>query len=163
MTNSRDPLISRAASILASELHVLTEHLGVGDRFAVLPSSDLCYSLELLIPDLLRQHYPEWETESLDGIFVARATKTGETAAELLGTCILISDQTITPFLLELQGQKGGEGVASVRLALGEPGSGTLGISGPKCNSVDAKLLLANLPARVGRVQWSYTAVADRS
>jgi hypothetical protein len=84
-------------SQLASELRALVREFQVGDQFTVAPSADICSSLELFLPQVLRIRYREWLEESLDGIFVARALKTGPAAAQLAGTCILISDQTVTP------------------------------------------------------------------
>jgi hypothetical protein len=120
--------------------------------------------MELFIPGVLRQRYPEWEKESLDGIFVARATKTSSAAAELMGTCILISDQTVTPFLVDLELSQKAEldGVTAIRVMLGEPGSGPLGISGPPCNSPDAQRLLMSLVDRIDKVAWSYALRSDK-
>ena len=160
MTGSGGRQVSRnVVSQLASELHDLMQGLPIGAQFAVPSSADICYSLELFIPGVLRQRYPEWEKESLDGIFVARATKTGSAAAELIGTCILITDQTVTPFLLDLNVSQQGDSdaVTAVRVMLGEPGSGPLGISGPPCNSRDAQRLLMSLVDKIDEVAWSYT------
>lgn len=145
-------------SQLASELQELMAELPIGARFAVLESEDICHSLELFVPLVLRSRYPEWENESLDGIFVARAIKTSQAEAEIIGTCILISDQTVTPFLLNLEISEKFEtkSVTAVRVLLGEPGGGRLGISGPPCNSRGAQQLLMSLVDRIGEVSWSY-------
>ena len=71
-------------ALLASELGALLRGVPVGSEFDVAPSSDFCASLELVIPGLIRHHHPKWARESLDGIFVARARKTGAAAAELV-------------------------------------------------------------------------------
>jgi hypothetical protein len=141
---------------LALELKVLMSDVPVGSDFAVAPSSDLCFSLELLIPRMLRLDYPEWMRESLDGVFVARARRTAPAAAELVGTCILISDQAVTPFQVSLVLSPSGDTLESYRVRIGEPGNGPLGISGPDCNSPEAITLLANLISRLDRVTWSY-------
>lgn len=156
--SQRSGSASCLSSQLAAELEELMESLPVGTNFTVPPSAHICYSLELFLPHVLRQHYSEWEKESLDGVFVARATKTCSDTAEFAGTCILISDQTITPFIADLQILREGDtrSVAVVRLFLGEPGGGALGISGPSCNSRDAQRLLATLLDRIDDVQWSY-------
>lgn len=145
-------------SQLASELHDLLQGIPIGAQFAVPPSANICYSLELFIPGVMRRRYPEWEKESLDGIFVARAIKTGSAAAELMGTCILISDQTVTPFFvdLKLSQRAHSDAVTAIRVMLGEPGGGPLGISGPPCNSPEAQRLLMSLVDRIDKVAWSY-------
>lgn len=141
---------------LAAELKQLLDGMPANSHFEVPPSADVCHSLELFLPRTLRVQYPEWEKESLDGIFVARATKTGARTAEFVGTCILISDQTVTPFSVELD-VAGPQGPVTVlSLNLGEPGTGPLGISGPVANSKDAQRLLACLLDRIDDIAWSY-------
>lgn len=141
---------------LAAELKQLLDGLPNGSHFEVPPSSGLCYCLELFLPCMLRDQYPEWEKESLDGIFVADATKTGPSTAEIVGTCILISDQTVTPFCVELEVAGANGPVTALRLSLGEPGTGPLGISGPIANSKHAQRLLACLLDRIDDIAWSY-------
>ncbi len=156
--------IDRLNSQLAKELDELIRGLPVGAHFDVLPSSDICYSLELFLPRLLLKHYPEWEDESLDGIFVARAIKTGPATAELVGTCILITDQTVTPFITELEVVRtcNPSLVAAIRLMLGVPGTGALGISGPPCNSRDAQRLFTSLIDKVEDMEWVYSLEPQR-
>lgn len=147
----------RLSAQLAAELRELLDGLPVGSHFEVHPGADICYCLELFLPRAIREQHAEWEKESLDGIFVARATKTGPTTAELVGTAILISDQAVTPFVVELGAAEVGGAVALQRLDLGEPGAGPLGISGPPANSKDAQRLLATLLDRLDEVAWSYS------
>ena len=111
---------------------------------------------ELFLPRCLREVYPEWANESLDGLFVARATKTGPASAVFVGTCILISDQTVTPFAVELGAIEETEHAIVVQLKLGEPGAGPLGIAGPPVNSTQAEALLASLLDRIDGVAWCY-------
>src|ERR1700686_103938 len=59
--------------------------------------------LEWLLPNIFEEIYPEWRDLTLDGIYEVLARKTGEDEAEILGLCIFISDQTLTPFRLHLQ------------------------------------------------------------
>ena len=124
-------------------------------------SARMCFAMEAVIPQLLCRTYPEWEKEGLDGFFVARARKTGPAAVELVGTCILITDQTVTPFMITLEASPSGEAIASYRLNLGEPGSGHLGISVARCNSKQASELLALLTTRLDCIAWSYTIASD--
>lgn len=157
------PIRRGLVSQLASELRELLRGIAIGAEFTVPPSADFCYSLELVVPGLLRQRHPEWSKESLDGIFVARAIKTAAEGAEFVGTCILISDQTVTPFLLtlEIRAADGPDVTLDARINLGEPGGGSLGISGPPCNSRDADRLLSGLVDRLDDVAWSYVLVAE--
>ena len=60
-------------------------------------------SLEWFLPDVLQETHPEWRNESLDGICPSIARKTGDNEIEIIGVCILISDQTMTPLHVRLQ------------------------------------------------------------
>jgi len=141
--------------LAASQVKVCLEGVAIGAPLPVDSSSDLCNTLELLIPKMLRTEHPEWEKESIDGFFFAYSVKTGVRAAELAGTCILISDQTVTPFLVNISLSDVGS-FASFRIRLGEPGSGSLDISGPECNSRAAQEMLYALNTRIDQVEWAY-------
>lgn len=141
---------------VASELWALVAEIPIGAEFTVAPSSELSSSLELFLPMLLSHHHLEWTKESLDGVFVALARKTGSESVQIAGTCILISDQTVTPFLLYLSLSSSHTTITAFRVYLGEPGGGSLGISGPECNSKDAKRLLATLSGRLSGIKWTY-------
>jgi hypothetical protein len=151
----------RLAGHVATELKALLAGIPVGREFDVKPSQEICSSLELLVPALLRVRHPEWDRESLDGVFVARARKTGDAAVQLAGTCILISDQTVTAFLVDLSLSSSGESIGSYRVRLGTPGGGPLGISGPECDSPEAKELLVNVVTRLKDICWSYSIASD--
>lgn len=141
--------------IAASQLAACLRGVEVSSPLSIDSSSELCYTLELLIPAILRRTHWEWENESIDGFFFASATKTSDQSADLVGTCILIRDQTVTPFLLNLSLTEPTK-LGSVRIRLGEPGGGPLGISGPASTSRAAQELLAMLVARLDGVNWVY-------
>lgn len=142
--------------LVGTQLGALLGLVDVGAQLPIGPPCALCDVLELLVPQILRRKYEEWETESLDGFFFASAVKTDEESAELVGICILITDQTVTPIALDLTLLKGS--LHSLRVRLGEAGRGSLGISGPDCNSPDARELLLALNARLDRIEWVYDA-----
>lgn len=141
--------------LAANQLAARLKGLAVGSPLSVDSSSDLCDTLEMLIPGVLRRDHREWEKESIDGFFFSHAIKSDECSSELAGTCILISDQTVTPFALNLS-LADTAGFRSFRIRLGEPGGGPLGISGPVCNSRAAQKMLLTLDARLDRVAWVY-------
>ena len=158
MNTPETPRAPQALEVqIASELSTMLHSVPDGSVFVVHPSDDFCYSLELFMPMMLAKRFPEWEKESLDGIFVAEARKIRDSAAQFAGTCILISDQTVTPFFVEIALSPSGDSIRSFRVRLGEPGKGRLGISGPACNSVDAQQLLATVTRRLNDIDWSYT------
>ena len=162
MTRSSDGLGNPSLeSQLASELREVLRATPLGGQFTLAPSAEICSSLEFFLPKVLRIRYPEWEKESLDGIFIASASRIGRVALQLGGTCILISDQTVTPFLVELEMSEANLSIVAFRLFLGEAGGGPLGISGPECNSQDAKRLLETFPSRLGSIKWRYSVASD--
>lgn len=141
---------------LASELGALLKGAAVGAELAISPSAPVCYTLELFLPEKLRHRYAEWARESLDGFFIASAKKIGPAAVDLVGTCILIGDQTVTPFRAGFAISDAGDSISAHRVRVGEPGHGPLGISGPPCNSKAARRLLEGLIARLDSVRWVY-------
>jgi hypothetical protein len=64
---------------------------------------DLLSALEYYLPQTLSEIHQEWDHESLDGIYPNVVRKTAERRIEIVGWCILISDQTMTPLELELE------------------------------------------------------------
>lgn len=148
----------RSESRVASEIARLLRDVPLDAELAIEPLSELCSSLERFVPQLLFEHYDEWRGESLDGVYVARATKTTSHTLSLLGTCILISDQTVVPFYAAFAVNASRDAIESFEISIGEPGGGPLGISGPPCGSGQATRLHHRLPARfdLGRIEWVY-------
>ncbi|MEQ1507826.1 MAG: hypothetical protein ABMB14_36695 [Myxococcota bacterium] len=153
---------SKAEGALARALRGMLSSLPTGAQVATV-SLDVCESLERFAPELLRLEHAAWEGESLDGVMPTRVIKTGPDTIEMLGTCILISDQTVTPFLFEFEVAEGRDAIRMYHLRLGEPGDGPLGISGPPCNSGAATRLASRLEGRLelGRVAWVYMSRGD--
>ncbi|GGJ19399.1 hypothetical protein [Deinococcus roseus] len=141
---------------IAAELTACLEQTAVGAEFKVEPAADLSSALEFYLPQLLSQHHSEWEWESLDGVLTTSAIKLDADTAELSGMCILISDQTVTPFFIRLQLSSSHDSIAAYRVLLGEPGGGRLGISGPICTSDRAQILLITLKERLQNIRWVY-------
>jgi hypothetical protein len=141
--------------VAAEQVANYLEPVPIGSSLAIDSSAPLCAILELLVPEVLRRSNPEWQEESIDGFFFSSAIKTGDASAELVGTCILISDQTVTPFALSIHVSDRHQ-LDALRIRLGEPGTGPLRISGPACNSRAARTMLMTLNQRVERVHWVY-------
>jgi hypothetical protein len=141
---------------VASELSALMKDGAIGTEFPVASNAAVCYALELFLPALLRARFAEWQRESLDGFGIASARKVGPSAVELAGICILISDQTVTPFCAHFVVSPDSSSISAYRVRVGEAGHGPLGISGPDCNSRGARRLLDSLMARMESVCWVY-------
>lgn len=148
----RSPDLRRLA---AEQVASYLDQVAVGSSLPIGSSAVLCDILELLVPEILRRSNPEWQTESIDGFFISSAVKTDDLSAEMQGTCILISDQAVTPFAFSMR-LCDPHHLESLRIRLGEPGSGPLRISGPASNSRAAEELLRALDARIEAVDWVY-------
>jgi len=64
-------------------------------------------------------------------------------------------DETVTPFTLNLSMSDEAK-LNRVRIRLGEPGGGRLGISGPVVSSSDVLKSLWALDARLETIDWVY-------
>lgn len=161
-TTGSNHLDSNTESSIVSELSVLLKQTPVGSGFQLEPSSNLCFLLEIAIPQILSCHHSEWQGETLDGIFVASAQKLDLESAQLSGTCILMRDQSLTPFSLRLVLDASLSKLASCQILLGESGRGHLGISGPSCHSDKGQILQYTLMERISHIQWVYAIQLDQ-
>jgi hypothetical protein len=82
---------------------------------------------EFFLPKVLREIRAHWEEdESLDGFLPAIARKTGPREAEIVGHCILISDQTVAPFHLRVQIAADVDEICWMELRVGETENGKM-------------------------------------
>ena len=121
-------------------------------------------ALERVLPDALAQEQPYWQYESLDGILPEVARKTNPREAEILGLCVLISDQTLTPVHVRIAVSGNADEIAWLDCKLGEKGDGSGGL---QRIPYDADRLSKELYL-VGRyapdIHWAYsTKVASRA
>lgn len=77
-------------------------------------------ALEYFIPQVLREIHAEWKHESLDAVFPETATKTAELEIEIIGTCIVISDQTMVPTYTWIRVSQHDDTIESMQCRLGE-------------------------------------------
>ena len=114
----------------------------------------LC-GLEYFLPEVLREIHPEWDRESLDGLFPQVACKTRDGEAEIFGLCILISDQTLTPFHLRLQISPSVDKVSWLECRLGERGEqGMVRTPYQSLNAIRKRLY--GREGRADRIDWVY-------
>lgn len=148
-------------SRIAAELGALLKDIPVGAAISEKQAADLLGTLEYFLPLHLALDFPEWKWESLDGFYFVKAEKNGDGSARFLGTCILISDQTMAPFFLELSLTDSGDSLASLRLFLGEKGEGTFGVSRPGWGTSGASKLTLKLLYQLDSIQWAYLIERD--
>ncbi|WP_407569093.1 hypothetical protein [Deinococcus altitudinis] len=139
----------------------LLEDKSEDSSFKIEASEEICFLLEVYIPEMLSKKYSMWESESLDGILVERANKVKSHEIEIIGACILISDQTLTPFALYISIDTKHEKIDSYKILVGEPGSGRLKISGPPVGSMKAHKMLSNITRRLFNIAWSYSLISE--
>jgi hypothetical protein len=120
--------------------------------------SDFQSAMEYFIPSILEEEYPWWRWESLDAFSFAEARKTGAEEAEFIGLCLLITDQTWTPFHLRLRIASLGDNIEWLVCRLGESGTGNGGmIRTPYGSSRETTRLLNSVVDRLEFIAWAYT------
>jgi hypothetical protein len=139
----------------ARELSACMDGVAPGSPLLLDASSGLSGTLERLVPQLLAVEHGEWRGESLDGFYFSSAVKSDDGSAVLTGLCMLLSDQTLTPFIFNLSLSDEAE-LGAIRIRLGEPGEGHLGISGPAWGSSEVLKSLWTLEAQLETVDWAY-------
>ena len=103
MMQTCEQRIARSCRAILSSIEIggdVTESIGM---------HDLLTGLEYFLPEVLAEVYPYWKSESLDGFFVYAARKTRVNEMVFMGLCVLISDQTVTPFHVSLRSPTAGD------------------------------------------------------
>lgn len=107
----------RVCEYLTPILRELAVGESLGDASAL---RNLFTALEFFLPEVLREVHPEWQGESLDGVYAKIFRKTGDREIELIGLANFISDQTLTPLHLRLQLSAAHDRVSWIDCRLGE-------------------------------------------
>jgi hypothetical protein len=151
-------MASRVEQMVSRSLWTILAELSDGEYFDTSEELRKVFlGLERIVPDVLREIYPEWYPESLDGIMPLLARKIGESEAEIYGLCILMSDQTLTPLHVRLQVAEGHDQLSWIECRLGE--RGRQGMSRTPLPSVDSLAkLLHHLQNRSDQIEWVYKA-----
>jgi hypothetical protein len=110
--------------------------------------------LECFLPEILQEIHSEWRYECLDGIYTSVAKKSTDREIEILGLCIIISDQTLTPLHVRIRIAKEDQEVSWLECRLGERcRNGTVRL--PYDSNSISKRLYA-LEARTEQIDWVY-------
>ena len=114
-------------------------------------------SLDIFIPQVLGEVYPEWRGECLDGIVPVVARKTGDREVEIFGLCFLIDDGSLVPIHLRLQIALTLDQVAWLECRLGERGpKGMIRRSAEHLDAALKRLYLLDLNPDL--IDWVYKA-----
>lgn len=76
--------------------------------------------LDFFLPQVLREKYNFWKSESLDGVCPIYVQKLAERQVEIVGICILITDQTVTPIHLRMEVSADADSIQWLECRLGE-------------------------------------------
>ena len=138
---------------LAQELRAVLSCVSVGGSIDESESlRDALTSLEVYIPAVLREIHDEWRYESLDGFYSTVARKTRDYELELVGLCILISDQTLTPLHIRLEISPDEDEIVWLECKLGEAGRDGM-VRIPYGSTRVGKLANAD---RIKTIEWVY-------
>ncbi|MCX5661165.1 MAG: hypothetical protein NTW19_15875 [Planctomycetota bacterium] len=117
--------MSKSEAQAAQALRVLLDGVASGSTLTEsAPLREVLSSLEYFLPEILSEVYPYWKSESLDGFFLSKAVKTDHLRVEFRGVCILISDQAIAPFHLQMRASPTADEIEWLNCRLGSRGSG---------------------------------------
>ena len=149
-------MASKTEEIVSRSLRSILDGLTQG---AIIEDSEnfreLLTGLEFFLPAVLGEVHGEWKDESLDGIFPTVARKTGPDEAEIIGLCILISDQTLTPIHVRLRVSASGEEIEWLECNVGERGEGKAGMVRTPYESMSGKQFVA-VAERPSEIDWAY-------
>jgi hypothetical protein len=121
----------------------------------------LLRGLEFFLPAVLSKVYYHWKYESMDGLYLAVARKTAPREAELIGLCILISDQTLTPIHVRIRASEFEDQIEWLECKVGESGEGKGRMVRLPYDSSKQGKLLVTLPDRLYTLDWAYQVSID--
>lgn len=152
-------MVSKAERIVAESLRAVLARCSVGQDVG--PSSDrsrmesaLCW----FVPEVLGQLYPHWRGEDLDGIDACVARKVGDRAIEIIGTCVLLDDQTETPIHVRMSCAAAEDAVDWMECRVGIPGPGRGGLLRLADSATKTSLVAARVAEDPDAVDWVFSA-----
>jgi hypothetical protein len=110
---------------------------------------------EFFLPQVLREVHGAWANESLDGFLPAIVRKTAPLEAEIVGHCILISDQTVAPFHLRVQIAADVDEICWMELRLGITENGKMRRL-PSAGNWPSKHFWLSSPEIANSIDWAY-------
>jgi hypothetical protein len=116
---------------------------------------DVFNGFEYFLPKVLGQIYDYWKNESFDGFFAAQCRKIGPNSAEIIGVCILISDQTVTPIHVRLGISPSEDVIVWMECKVGVRGDGQGGMKRTPY-SIWRKNPLIAIPRPIESIDWMY-------
>lgn len=150
-------VISKTEEFTARSLRAALAGLEAGASIANSDGfQELLGGLEFFLSSVLSEVHQEWREESLDGFHVAIARKTGPFEAELMGLCILISDQTLTPLHIRLRGAATKDEIEWLECKVGKAGQGKGGMMRMPYDSPKQAKVLYAVVEQPDSINWVY-------
>jgi hypothetical protein len=150
-------MVSPAERAVVRRLRSILSERPIGADLLQPDSADLRRLLTWLdrfIEEILLGVYDEWKQERLDGALPYLARKSAEREAELLGLCILISDQAPVPFHLQLEIAEKKDEVIWLTCKLGERGAeGLIRTPGESTDHAMKRIIALH-----EKIDWFYSA-----
>ena len=109
-------------------------------------------NLEYYVPSLFVELHPEWQSIALDGIIPLFTRKTADNEVEILGHCILIADQTLTPIHLRMRIGETEDDITWLECRVGQRGMQRV----PYERMIEASKVLYSLNSPVDDLYWIY-------
>ena len=119
---------------------------------------ELQSALERFLPSVLRDAYPaQWRREALDWFRLAVARKTGAVEAELIGLCLLISDQSWTPLHVRLRASPETDAISWVSCKIGDGGAAGEKMTRLPYESTKVSKLLFSVSEHPENINWVFS------
>lgn len=141
---------------VSTSLRAILAELPAGAEFTHDPRlREVLSGLERFVTGVLSQLHQEWAEESLDGVLLSEARKTGEREALLFGLCVLITDQSLVPMHLQLAIDGSLDEISWLELRLGERDERGL-IRTPYETAPKAYKRTIAMKDAMDQVEWAY-------
>ncbi|MEX0642534.1 MAG: hypothetical protein WD468_07525 [Pirellulales bacterium] len=154
-------MATKLEETIARRLRDLLGQFSVGDQITYNDEvRDALVCLEYFVTEVIRERHPEWKHESLDGILPFVMRKTAVLEIELIGNCILITDQSLTPVHFRIQVAKDQDEICWMECRLGERTNGEMKRIPYAINPRMGPLL--NVAGDVNAMDWYYAVTFGR-
>ena len=149
-------MASRAEQLFCRSLRTILADLPSGANIGESENlRDALNGLEFCLPGFLGS---EWHDE-LDGFSPVLVRKTGEREFELIGLCILFSDQALAPIHLRIQIASNADRISWLECCVGE--NGKHGMVRPRYETLEGALKrmyeYCYLEGNADEIDWAYT------
>jgi len=156
-------VLSKAHLAASCEVAGLLRHSPADLLRGLLVNRRLLNGLEFFFTELLRCKYDQWAGEAIDSLYPVVCQPDGSAGLHIRGAACLLSDQWNTPFSVRLRSGVPDTGFEDVRLLLGTPGGGPLGISVAPYGSPGVDDLSRRIADNLDVIPWVFEVDFSRA